>query len=309
MGVERIHKLLSCSFEREFVTLTASGTMAIVVALESLSLPSQSGVVIPSICCPAVLSAIQIAGHRPVIADVDAKTICMGVKEIAAVLDDNCRAILAVHAYGRPCEMGLIQDFCHRRNLVLIEDACLSYGNVMKEGPVGAFGDLSLISFGYDKPIDCGGGGALMTNDKCLAKQMASLVRSNPIMAMRDNHVGVLMDLFPRLPETVLKRIANTEKYGECITTPGVMLPDLGYGYWRLPLLVDGMRDEIIQKAKTEEITITSHYRSLSGFSHSAFTPVADRIDATILNAFTHPQMEEQHIIRLSRFLNEFDYG
>ena len=78
----------------------------------------------------------------------------MEVKNIKDVFDDNCSAVIAIHSYGRPCDLGSISSFCEIEDILLIEDACLGYGYEGQHCKLGAGGDISVISFGYDKPLD-----------------------------------------------------------------------------------------------------------------------------------------------------------
>ena len=56
--------------EGDFVISTKSGSAALIIALKAGNLPEGSDVIMPSVCCPAVLFAIQFAGYHPVLADV-----------------------------------------------------------------------------------------------------------------------------------------------------------------------------------------------------------------------------------------------
>ena len=49
-------------FERDYIHLTKSGSFGIIIALTAAKLPKGSKVIVPAICCPAVLSSIQMAG-------------------------------------------------------------------------------------------------------------------------------------------------------------------------------------------------------------------------------------------------------
>ncbi|MEX6631854.1 DegT/DnrJ/EryC1/StrS family aminotransferase, partial [Providencia rettgeri] len=73
--------------------------------------------------------------------------------------------IVAVHGYGHYCKIDDIVAFAKRRHLVVIEDACLAYGGTYKNKPLGSYGDFSILSFGYDKPINNQYGGAVLTNN------------------------------------------------------------------------------------------------------------------------------------------------
>jgi len=59
-----------------------------------------------------------------------------------------------------------IKAFCDRKGLILIEDACQSFGAAFKGKALGTFGRMGCFSFDYVKTITCGEGGAVVTNDQ-----------------------------------------------------------------------------------------------------------------------------------------------
>ena len=279
--------------------------MAIYAALKALDLPPQSGVMMPSICCPAVLSAIQLAGHKPIIADVDLVTFSTERKQAELAYTSDCKVIIAVHAYGRPCDIASLHQFCLDKGIVLIEDACLAYGNNIEDRPIGSFGDISILSFGYDKPLSIGGGGSVMTNDGEIATRMNNLVEQNPILSMPSETKKLLDEQLPLLPEYVRARITNSKRYCAQITAKNINCPEPTWGYWRLPILAKTNRNEIVKAAAKNDVIITTHYRSLSGLATQATTPNADRIDQQIMNLFVRAETSAAEIEHTISFLNE----
>ena len=78
------------------------------------------------------------------------------------------KAIIAVHAYGIPCEIKKISKYCEKKNIILIEDAALTLGLKIKNRYTGSFGLASVFSFGKGKVINAGGGGVILTNNNDL---------------------------------------------------------------------------------------------------------------------------------------------
>ena len=165
--------------QRQFILPTYSGSAAIVTALIASGIPSHSEVIMPSICCPAVLFAIKMAGFHAILADVSQEDFCMGTEDIMAVMSNNTKAIIAVHAYGRYCKINEIQELAQQQELFLIEDACLGLGGDINGVPFGSFGDVSIFSFGYDKIVDVSGGGALVTNNEDLFEKCKKFLHQN----------------------------------------------------------------------------------------------------------------------------------
>ena len=308
MEIEQNNNIINIGnyFSRDFVFLTNNGTYSIVLALLSASLPPKSNVIIPSICCPAVLSAVQIANLKPVIADVSKETFCMGITDIEQVYDESCSAIIAVHSFGRPCNIADIEEFCKKKGVFLIEDACLAYGETLNAQKLGSFGDISILSFGYDKPLDCGGGGAILTNKRSLSKTLENFIKKNPLFRISYKSNKTLMDRFGKLDNLVKIRVNNVKKYLRGIKSKRLILPTNEYAFWRLPLIIENQRDQFLEKAEQKGLIFTTHYKSLSSFSTNSITPVADYLDSVLINLFTRPETGSEVISNTIEFINEF---
>jgi dTDP-4-amino-4,6-dideoxygalactose transaminase len=307
LGVnENSNTVLSEIFEHDFVHLTRSGTYAIIIALHAANLPEGSKVIMPAICCPAVLSAIQMAGYNPIIADVNPHSLCMEVDNIKDVYSPQCSAVIAIHSYGRPCDLPQITDFCKSNRLFLIEDACLGYGFVGQAGMLGSGGDIAVLSFGYDKPLNCGGGGALMTSEATLATGIRNMINENPFLAMLETHQEILLKSINDLQDNVKKRIENSNQYFDLLKANCLRMPEKNIAYWRLPLVVECHRDELIDTALKEGLVITKHYRSLGGLATNSKTPVANKIDENIINLFTHSGVSNDYINNVSTLIKAF---
>lgn len=305
----KLKNSLADIFQRDCTHLFKSGSYAIIIALTAAKLPKGSTVIMPAICCPAVLSAIQMAGYVPAIADVCEKSYCMEIDNLKEIFDQNCSAVIAVHAYGRPCGIKKIKEFCDKKGLFLIEDACLGYGFSDQSGMLGRVGDVSVISFGYDKPLDCGGGGALLTNNESLSTRIDYFLGENPFFMMDQKHQELACQNICYLPTNIEKRIKNTNLYLSLIDPKNVILPDNNFAYWRLPIVVKNKRDELVDEVNKHGYVITKHYRSLGGMATNSFTPKADKIDKTIINLFTRPSTSSEYIHSVSGLINSFYNG
>ena len=130
-------------FEQEFAAYlgakhgvgVASGTDAIELALRALEIGAGQAVIAPSHTAVATVAAIEQAGARPILIDVDPKTYTITAGAIEAVVRDRrelegCRiaAVIPVHLYGHPADMPAILDVARRHGLRVIEDCAQSHG-------------------------------------------------------------------------------------------------------------------------------------------------------------------------------------
>ena len=68
-----------------------------------------------------------------------------------------------------------IKKICEKYNIILIEDAAEALGSFFKKRHLGTFGDAGILSFNGNKPITCGSGGAILTNDKKMSIRLKHL--------------------------------------------------------------------------------------------------------------------------------------
>lgn len=296
---------------RTFSFATRSGTAAIVAALESAGLPKTSEVIIPAICCPAVLSAVTIAGLKPVIADVSPDHFGMQADKVSDQISKDTSAIIAVHAYGSACDIAELEAISRNQGLFLIEDACLALGGFSGNRPLGNFGSCSIFSFGYDKIISGGGGGMLVTDDVGLARKLASFFDTNPffIYANQANSQSTILKQFSLLDANLAARKRNAALYMEEINRQKVTFGKYSENcaLWRLPGLFKGNREKMLRVAKKNGIVITHHYPSLARFRYGEYLPIAGMIDQSVVNFFIREETSAEHIRQTVDFINYYE--
>ena len=71
--------------------------------------------------------------------------------------------MLAVHLYGKSCDMDEILKICKKNKLFLLEDCAQSHGAKYKNKKTGLFGDFGCFSFYPTKLLGgIGDGGAIV---------------------------------------------------------------------------------------------------------------------------------------------------
>ena len=150
----------------------ANGTDAIEIALESLTLPPGSEVIVPANSFIASSEAVTRSGHRVVFADIDAGNCTLDPADVARRITPRTRAIMAVHLYGHPCDMSSLGMLARQHGLRIIEDCAQAHGAEFGGRRVGAIGDIGTFSFYPGKNLGAyGDGGAVVTNDAALARR------------------------------------------------------------------------------------------------------------------------------------------
>jgi len=163
-------------FEEEFATFVGSpgalalnsGTAALHVALATLDVrPGDAVVTTPMTFCSSV-HVIEQVGAKPILVDIEPDTLNIDPAKIEEVLKLATRnsklevkALLPVHLYGHPCEMGAIMDIAKKYNLKVIEDAAHALPAKFNGKVIGTIGDLTAFSFYSTKNMTTAEGGML----------------------------------------------------------------------------------------------------------------------------------------------------
>ena len=149
-----------------------NGTDALEIAIESLSLPPGSEIIVPANSFIATSEAVTRAGHKVVFCDVDKDSYVISIEDIEKRITSRTKAVIAVHLYGHACDMDALIQISSKFNLRVIEDCAQAHGSEYKGKRVGGIGDIATFSFYPGKNLGAyGDGGAITTNDKHLAAQ------------------------------------------------------------------------------------------------------------------------------------------
>jgi dTDP-4-amino-4,6-dideoxygalactose transaminase len=124
----------------------------------------------------ATIEAIMGVGATPVLVDVDPDTYTLDWRQLEAVRTPKTRAIIPVHLYGHPAEMGPMLDFARAHGLRVIEDASQAHGATYQGQRVGSFGDIGCFSLYCSKNLGAyGEAGICVTSDPELAETLRVL--------------------------------------------------------------------------------------------------------------------------------------
>ena len=167
---------------RRHAIFVSRATVALFLALKALPLKKGSKVVVPSIVCPNVPSAVLYSGFQPIFCDVSKKDFNIDLGSLEKLLrgDRDIRAVIVPHMYGHPTDLQRLTVLCRKRKVALIEDIALSLGGRYQGKPLGSFGEFSVVSFGHTKIIDENGGGAILFDNVGSRKKILDEIRKLP---------------------------------------------------------------------------------------------------------------------------------
>ena len=152
----------------KYCLATNGGTTALWAAMNALEVGPKDEVLVPPYTFIATINVVLLQHALPVFVDTDRETFQMDATKIEAAVTPNTRTIMPVHLGGASADMDAILALAGKHNLSVVEDACQSHLAEWKGRPVSTLGDAGCFSFQASKNLNCGEGGALLTNSDAL---------------------------------------------------------------------------------------------------------------------------------------------
>lgn len=174
--VKEFETLLSSYLGGTRVVALSSCTAALHLSMLLVGVGPGDLVVTSPITFPATVNAIEMAGARPILCDIQRETLNMDPNYLEDLLRKGVRprAIVPVHMAGQPCDMDDLAYLARRYGFAVVEDAAHALGASYKGHKVGSgYGGMMdglkwycAFSFYPNKPITTGEGGALVLQGK-----------------------------------------------------------------------------------------------------------------------------------------------
>jgi dTDP-4-amino-4,6-dideoxygalactose transaminase len=183
---DRHHNDLVDDFESKIRELTGakyvvglnSGTSAIHLGLKALGVGERDLVLVSTFTYIATVNPILYLGALPVLVDSEALSWNMDPGLLDTAIQtclkegNKPKAIIVVHTYGMPARMEEILEIARRYDIAVLEDAAEAIGSTYQNKPVGALGDVGILSFNNNKTVTTYGGGALLTGSPSIADKV-----------------------------------------------------------------------------------------------------------------------------------------
>jgi perosamine synthetase len=150
------------AFGARDVVLVDSGTSALAMALR-LTTPVDGIVALPAYACVDIGAAAIYARVRVRLYDVDPVTLSADLDSVSRVLAAGVDTIVASHLFGYPADVPAVAALAAEHGAAVIEDAAQGAWGSLLGTRLGAFGPLTVLSFGRGKGMTGGGGGALLS--------------------------------------------------------------------------------------------------------------------------------------------------
>ena len=168
-----------------------NGTAALHIALKLAGVKDNDEVLVPALTFVATANAVTYCNATPHFVDSEESTLGMGASKLREYLqatteqnDGVCintstgrviRAMVPMHTFGHPVDIEGLLSVSKDFNISMVEDAAESLGSYYFGRHTGTFGLLGTLSFNGNKIITTGGGGAILTNNKDVARHAKHL--------------------------------------------------------------------------------------------------------------------------------------
>ena len=302
----------------------SNGTVALHLALVALGIGPGDEVIVPDLTFAATINAVLYCGATPVIVDVDERSWCLSLAAVAGACTPRTKAIIPVHLYGRPAEMGPISAFAAHRGIAVVEDCAEAPGARYADQPVGQFGDIACFSFYANKIVTTGEGGMCLTSSAKLASALRVLRDHGmtPERAYWHEQIGFNYRLtniqaaigcvqLARAPDTLMRNHAIVAAYRAALRgIPGVRFPpdmdDLcAPVVWLASVLVPAeRRSALLATAVQANIELRPFFHSLSNLPpyqlYARHCPNSLELSATGLNLPTSRVVDAEAIDRVA---------
>ena len=150
-----------------YTQLVSSGTAALTTAFAALGIGAGDEVIMPTFTFVASFECVLSVGAIPVLVDVD-ETLTLDPAAVRRAITPRTKCVMPVHMCGAMADLDALQNVCKEHRLILLEDACQSFGGRYKGKALGTIGDAGTFSFDFVKIVTCAEGGAIVTNDESL---------------------------------------------------------------------------------------------------------------------------------------------
>ncbi len=326
------------AFEREFAAFcgvehavgVGSGTEALHLALLALGIGAGDEVITVPHTAVATVAAIELAGARPVLVDVEPSTMTMDPALLEGRITTRTKAILPVHLYGHPANLAPLLAITRRRNLYLIEDCAQAHGARYGGVRVGGLGHVGCFSFYPTKNLGAyGDGGAVVCNDAALAKKLRMLReygwQERYVSAMRGGmntrldelQAAILRVKLRHLDEWTQARRHWAGSYGDLLAGAQVVAPgeaaDALHVY-HLYVIRCRQRDALRAYLKEHGVGSGIHYRvpvhlqpgyADLGSGRGSF-PVTEQLADEILSLPMFPELTASEVAETASLITQF---
>ena len=309
-----------------------SGTDALQLAIRACGVSSGDEVITVSHTFFATVEAIVYANARPILVDVEERSMLMDLSSVASRITPRTKAIIPVHLYGRTVDLKPLRQLAQDRGITIIEDAAQSQGALLDDGKkAGTGGRVNCFSFYCSKNLGAyGEAGSITTNDDKLADDLRALREHgqstryyHPIVGynarLDEIQAAILRIKLRHLDEWNARRQAIAARYNELFAGTDIITPEIPAGgrhvFYCYAIRVTGGRRDALRAHLTERgigtqihYPVPIHMQEAAQFLgyRKGDLPVTEKVAGEVLSLPMFPELTDAQIDRVATGVTEF---
>ena len=308
----------------------ASGTAALELALLALGVGRGDEVITVSHTAGPTVAAICMTGATPVLVDIDPTTYGLDAVALDGAIGPRTKAILPVHLYGHPADIGSIVSQARQRNVAVIEDCAQAQEASVDGRPVGSFGDAGCFSFYPTKILGALGDGGLVSAASSelvdRLRQLRTYGWKQPQLAevpggrcarLDELQAAILNVKLGHLQESIARRRAIAKHYCDAFSGLPIVCPEQRPGcihVYSLFVIRCDRRDALAEHLMRAGVATGLHYpyaiHRQPVFADCARIPqplaVTEKIAGEILSLPLYPSLTEEDQARVIAGVRSF---
>jgi dTDP-4-amino-4,6-dideoxygalactose transaminase len=309
-----------------------SGTDALQLAIRACGVSSGDEVITVSHTFFATVEAIVYANARPILVDVDERSMLMDISSVASRITPRTKVIIPVHLYGRTVDLRPLRQLAQDRGITIIEDAAQAHGALLDDGKkAGTGGRANCFSFYCSKNLGAyGEAGSITTNDDKLADDLRALREHgqstryyHPIVGynarLDEIQAAILRIKLRHLDEWNARRQAIASSYNQLFASLDIITPEIPSGgrhvFYCYAIRVPGGRRDALRAYLTERgigtqihYPVPIHMQEAAQFLgyRKGDLPVTEKVSGEVLSLPMYPELTDAQIDRVAASVTEF---
>jgi perosamine synthetase len=188
--VQALEAEICKTFGVKYAVTVNSATSGLHAAVCAALVGPGDEVIIPPYTMSATATMVACANGTPIFADIKPDTFCIDVDDVRRKITPRTKAIIAVNLFGGPAELEKLRAIADERKLALIEDNAQAPAGTRAGKLTGTYGNMAVLSFNCHKTVQCGEGGAVLTNDETLADRLRLVRNHGEVVQSQRDHVA-----------------------------------------------------------------------------------------------------------------------
>jgi perosamine synthetase len=174
-NVSKFEKKFSKTWNSRYSVAVSNGTVALDLALKSISIKNGDEVIVPAVSYISTASAVSYQGATPVFVDICPNVFSINPSKIQKAITNKTKAIIYIDYGGIPANLKAITQIAKKNKIPLILDGAQTLGAKINNIDIGHNGLISTVSFHMAKIITTIEGGMISTNSKKIDTKLRTL--------------------------------------------------------------------------------------------------------------------------------------